>query len=75
MPMVTEPLTLGQRLRKLRDDAGLSQGELSARSGVSLSLITKIERGHTADPKASTLQALAKALGVTTSGLLGEDAS
>ena len=38
---------------------------LARATGLSLSLITQLEQGLTADPKLSTLRALAKALGCT----------
>jgi transcriptional regulator with XRE-family HTH domain len=63
---------LAYRLRTLREAAGLSQQEVAERADLSLSLIAKMEQGRKADPRASTLLALAEALGVR-AGQLIED--
>jgi transcriptional regulator with XRE-family HTH domain len=55
---------IAYRLRTLRETAGLSQQEVADRSELSLSLIAKMEQGRKADPRASTILALAAALGV-----------
>ena len=55
---------IAYRLRTLREAAGLSQQEVADRSEVSLSLIAKMEQGRKVDPRASTVIALAEALGV-----------
>jgi transcriptional regulator with XRE-family HTH domain len=55
---------IAYRLRTLREAAGLSQQEVADRADLSLSLITKMEQARKADPRASTIIALAAALGV-----------
>ena len=55
---------IAYRLSSLREAAHLSQQEVADRSGLSLSLIAKMEQGRKADPRASTILALAGALGV-----------
>jgi transcriptional regulator with XRE-family HTH domain len=60
MPYATEAIV--RTLRTARDDAGLSQRELSARIGVPQSHISKIENGGT-DLRLSSLVQLARALG------------
>lgn len=55
---------IAYRLRTLREAAQLSQQEVADRSELSLSLIAKMEQGRKADPRASTILALAGALGV-----------
>ena len=52
------------RLRTLREASGLSQQQVAERADLSLSLIAKMEQGRKADPRASTILALAEALGV-----------
>jgi transcriptional regulator with XRE-family HTH domain len=52
------------RLKELRVKAELSQAKLAAAAGVSLSVVFKTEQGIGGDPGWSTVQALAKALGV-----------
>jgi transcriptional regulator with XRE-family HTH domain len=51
-------------LRKLRRLADLSQRELSARSGVALATVVRIEAGSGADPRLSTVSRLAAAAGL-----------
>lgn len=64
--------TLDQRIaayaRMLRAERGLSLEELAARSGVSRSMLSLIERGETS-PTAVTLEKLATGLGVTMASL------
>jgi transcriptional regulator with XRE-family HTH domain len=55
---------IAYRLRTLREASKLSQQEVAERADLSLSLIAKMEQGRKADPRASTLLALAGALGV-----------
>jgi transcriptional regulator with XRE-family HTH domain len=63
---------LARRLRALRDERGLSLEGLAARSGVSRSNISLIERNESS-PTAAVLDKLAAAFGVTL-GSLFEDA-
>ncbi len=55
--------TLGQRLRRLRKERGLSQRDL-ARAGVSYAYVSRIEKG-TRQPSVKVLRRLARALGVS----------
>ncbi len=59
---------IGQRVRALRDEAGLSLDALAERSGVSRSNISLIERGRSS-PTAVVLDKLSAALGVTVASL------
>ena len=63
---------IAYRLRTLREAAGLSQQDVAQRADLSLSLIAKMEQGRKADPRASTLLALAGALGVRAGQLIEE---
>lgn len=58
--------SLGDRLRSVRKRRGLTQRELAAESGLSLSLVRKIEQGEIADTRLETLRKLATALRVST---------
>ena len=58
------------RLKDLRESAGLSQQEVAMRADLSLSLVAKLEQGKKGDPRASTLLALAEALGVKPGAIL-----
>jgi len=54
-------LPVGEELKRLRKEAGLTQRELARLAGVSQSLIARIESG-TVDPRASTLRKILQAL-------------
>ena len=62
-----------ERLRNQREKAGLTQEALARAADLSLSSITKLERGGM-DPSWSTIQKLARALGVTCEAFM-EDAA
>ena len=51
--------------KALREQAGLNQPQLAARSGVLQSTISQLELGKVTDPRWSTVEALASALGTT----------
>jgi transcriptional regulator with XRE-family HTH domain len=55
---------IAYRLQTLREAAKLSQQEVAEKADLSLSLVAKMEQGRKADPRASTILALAGALGV-----------
>lgn len=66
---------VGLRLRKLRNSRRLTQEELAAKSGVSLSMIQRYERGSSQDgthanPQLGTLLKLASAFDIEVSELL-----
>jgi XRE family transcriptional regulator, regulator of sulfur utilization len=60
---------MGKALKKLREAKGLSQAELAERADLSREYVNKIEAGKY-DPPLSTINALAKALGVKAGRLL-----
>lgn len=62
--------TLGARLRYARTEAGLTQQALGTLAGVTGPYVSMLEGGHRANPRALELEAIAKALGVTTGWLL-----
>lgn len=61
---------IGERLRDVRKRRGMSQAELSKNSGVSLSLIRKLEQGERSDTRLETARQLAAALHVPTTSLV-----
>jgi transcriptional regulator with XRE-family HTH domain len=61
---------ISARLKALRESAGLSQQEVALRADLSISLVAKLEQGKKGDPRASTLLALADALGVKPGAIL-----
>ncbi|WP_326687456.1 helix-turn-helix domain-containing protein [Streptomyces sp. NBC_01795] len=64
---------IGTRLRDVRKRRGLSQRELAAASGISLSLIRKLEQGEIRDTRLESAHRLARALRVPTSRLIQRD--
>jgi transcriptional regulator with XRE-family HTH domain len=56
-------MPIKDRLKQLRAVAGLTQQQLAVAAGLSVSAVSQIEQGTNEDPRASTLRALAKALG------------
>ena len=67
--MVTTPRMLGIKLRKLRKGRGLSQEALAKKARLTRVYVNKLEAGRH-DPSLSTINALAKALGVSVTKLL-----
>lgn len=65
--------SFGQRLQSVRKRRGMTQRELASASGISVSLIRKLEQGERADTRTETVRKLAVALGVATMALLGDD--
>jgi transcriptional regulator with XRE-family HTH domain len=68
--MVCTMSAIGQNVKRMRSAAGLTQQALAVAAGLSISAITQIEQGTNEDPRASTLSALARVLGVTVDDLL-----
>jgi len=66
-----ELMPIAQRLKALREVAGMSQQALAVSAGLSVSLVSQIERGSRVDPRMSTIAALATALGVSLDELVG----
>lgn len=65
---------LGQNVRRLRIECGLSQEELAFRAGMKRSYLSDLERG-TRNPTVRALGRLADALSVTPHTLIREDSS
>jgi len=59
----------GERLRSIRNEKGVSQEKLANLSGITISQVSRIERGEV-NTTISTLDVLAKSLDVTISELL-----
>jgi transcriptional regulator with XRE-family HTH domain len=56
-------MVIGRRLRKLREEKALSQGDIEKRTGLLRCYISRVENGHTV-PSLETLERLASALEV-----------
>lgn len=61
----------GKRLREARVQAGMSQGDLTRRSGVPKTMLSRYENDHIL-PSIATLAKLSAALNQSSSALLGE---
>lgn len=62
----------GAAIRRLRTKAGISQEHLARRVGVTAHTIWRLENDPTANPRLETLRAIARALGVGLSHLVGD---
>ncbi len=56
---------LGENIRRLREQRGLSQLALARAAGIDQGHLSAIEHGKRPDPQVSVLNAIARALGVT----------
>ena len=65
-------LTIGARLAKLREYRDLTQEQLAERAGVHVDTIGKLEQGVRQTARLTTYQALASALDIELSRLLGQ---
>jgi transcriptional regulator with XRE-family HTH domain len=63
---------VSDRVRRLRKEHGLTQEEVARRAGLTLNSYGDIERGHVRDPHLSSLEAIARALGVPIQALVNE---
>jgi transcriptional regulator with XRE-family HTH domain len=54
-------MVIGDKLRELRDQKNLSQGDIEKRTGLLRCYISRVENGHTV-PAVATLEKLARAL-------------
>ncbi len=63
-------MNFGERLRTLREAAGLSQVKLANRVGMASSYISDLERGTRKNPTGEKLAAIAQVLNVTVDELL-----
>jgi len=64
----------GERLERMRRRRLMTQADLAAKAGISLIQVARLENQATANPRASTIRALAEALDVDPAWLLfGDD--
>ena len=66
-------MTLGERIRKRRQELGIGQRELARRLAIRHATISDLERGVQKDMTIALLRKLAKALAVTSDWLIGID--
>jgi XRE family transcriptional regulator of biofilm formation len=65
-------MTFGERLREARMRSGFSQSDLTKRSGVPKTMLSRYENDHIL-PSITTLGKLAEALAIEAAALLGEE--
>lgn len=73
--MLNRAVTVGARIRALREARGWEQKDLAFRAGVHPSTISLIERDARQACRAETLAKIAKALNTTVGYLVGEEES
>jgi transcriptional regulator with XRE-family HTH domain len=64
---------LGERISRLMETANLNASELSARTSISVSYLTRIIRGEVVNPTIDFVSRIASGLGVTETELIRED--
>jgi transcriptional regulator with XRE-family HTH domain len=67
--MIEESKKLGQNLKKIRTEKGITQAEIAKKLGVDRSFVSNLENAKT-NPTLATITNLAQALGVTANELL-----
>ena len=65
-------LQVGQNVRRLRQERGVTLSELAASAGISLPMLSRLEKGDVS-PSLETLAALAEALGTGPASLLKDE--
>jgi transcriptional regulator with XRE-family HTH domain len=70
--MMAEPTRFGRRLKRLRERAGLTIPQLSARSGVPRTSIHGVENGTREGLSTESSARIARALGITIDRLVGD---
>ena len=68
--MSKEKSTIGENIKKYRNKLGISQDQLSKKSGLAFHTIAKIEAGSTPNPTIETVKKIADALGVSLDDLM-----
>ena len=64
-------MKIGTQVRRARERALLTQGELANRAGIGLTTLNRIENDH-AEPQFRTIRKIAKALEVDPRDLIGD---
>ena len=67
-------MTIGEKIKALRKEIGLTQTELGAKLGVQKNAVSKWECGRVDDIPSSKIKAMAQLFGVNASYLIDEDA-
>lgn len=65
-------MSIGENVKRIRRDRGLTQGELAEKSNLGLNLISRLERDAT-DPRLSSLYKLMKTLDCSADALISDE--
>jgi len=65
-------LTVGERIKQLREKKGMNQKQLAEKAKMTRATISRIETGQVKEVKSEALKKLAVALGVTVDFLVGQ---
>jgi FMN phosphatase YigB (HAD superfamily)/DNA-binding XRE family transcriptional regulator len=71
IPISMDEVSLGRRLQKARQSAGLTQQQMCHKAGLSYSTLAKIERGAIKSPSIFTIMQIAAAVGTSLDDLVG----
>jgi transcriptional regulator with XRE-family HTH domain len=63
-------IELGQRLRTMREERGLTQQDLARAAGIATDMVSRLENGHYTSPGLRTLLRIAEGMGISVSALL-----
>lgn len=62
--------TIGENIKKLRQEQGISQDALSKKANSAFHTVAKIETGATPNPTIDTVKKISDALGISLDGLM-----
>ena len=71
--MISVESSIVDRLRSLKAKTGMTALEISEKSGIPESTVTRIFSGKTANPTVATIVAIYKAMGGTAAEIFGDD--
>ncbi len=63
---------LGQRVRSLREERGLTQNTLARSAGIATDMVSRLENGHYSSPGLRTLLRIADGMGISVGAMLPE---
>ena len=63
---------LGQRVRSLREERGLTQNALARAAGIATDMVSRLENGHYSSPGLRTLLRIADGMGISVGAMLPE---
>jgi transcriptional regulator with XRE-family HTH domain len=63
---------LGHRLRRLREERGLTQQAVAQAAGIATDMVSRLENGHYSSPGLRTLLRIAEGMGISIAAMLPE---